>query len=233
MTRHVIACGGDGWPSDSANPLMDERILELAPNDRPRICLIPAASGDSDHLIARFYEFFNQRSCQPSHLALFRPHPQSAEKTILSQDIVYIGGGSTSNLLALMRLHGLDGVLREAYGRGIVMSGVSAGAICWFEHGLSNSMGAGFNPVEGLGLLPGGFCPHADSDPGRGPALGQFVRAGQMPSSFAVDDGAALHFANERLVEVLVAKPGRGARRVALEGDELRWTEARAEVAAP
>jgi peptidase E len=189
-------------------------MLELCGSDRPRILLVPAASGDSDHLITRFYEFFVPRGCRPDHLALFRPHPRITPGLVAEQDIVYVGGGSTANLLALMRLHGLDRVLRDAYAGGTMMAGVSAGAICWFDHGLSNSLGEGFAPTRGLGVLEGGFCPHADGDPGRIPVLEAAVAAGAMPATYAVDDGAALVFEDERLVEVVAARPGRGARRV-------------------
>jgi dipeptidase E len=213
VTRRIIACGGDGWPTDPHNPAIEDRMLELARSGTPRIMLLPTASGDSDNLIARFYEFFNGRPCRPDHLAVFRPHPRVTERLILEQDIVYVGGGSTVNLMALLPMHGLDVALRRAYAGGTMMAGVSAGAICWFAAGLSNSRGAGFAPVPGLGLLPGGFCPHADGDPARIPALRAAVAGGDMAASYAVDDGAALVFANEVLQEVVAARPGRGARR--------------------
>jgi len=222
MARHIIACGGDGWPTDPAHPAVEERILALARRDTPRVLLLPTASGDSDHLIARFYEFFNARHCRPDHLALFRPHPRHVD--LAAQDVVYVGGGSTLNLMAVLELHGLAQGLREAYAAGTVMSGVSAGAICWFTAGLSNSRGAGYAPVAGLGLLPGGVCPHAHDDPDRLPALEREVAAGTMPTTLAVDDGAALVFTDERLTEVVAARPGRGARRVECDGRGVTWT---------
>lgn len=223
VNRRIIACGGDGWPTDPHRPAIEERMLGLARADTPRILLLPTASGDNDHLIARFYEFFNQRPCIPDHMAVFRPHPRVAERLIAQQDIVYVGGGSTVNLMALLRMHGLDDALRRAYAGGTLMAGVSAGAICWFEAGLSNSLGEGFAPVEGLGILAGGFCPHADGDPDRVPALESAVRDGRMPDSYAVDDGAALVFTDEVLTEVIRARPERGARRVAAEAGGARW----------
>ena len=137
-----------------------------------------------------------------------------------------MGGGSTANLLALWALHGVDAALRDAYGRGVAMAGVSAGAICWFRHGLSNSLGHGFAPVEGLGLLPGAFCPHVDGDAGRAPALEAAVRDGHFPEAYGVDDGAALVFADERLTEVVSAREGRGARRVAMRDGAPAWEPA-------
>ncbi len=143
-----------------------------------RICLLPTASGDSDWVITRFYESFPSSLCEPSHLALFRPHPEPVRAALARQDVVYVAGGSSANLAAIWRVHEVGPALREAWERGAVMSGVSAGAICWFAAGLTNSLGTGFAPMAGLGFAPGGFCPHADSDPGRLVALRGLVEAG-------------------------------------------------------
>jgi peptidase E len=222
-TRRIIACGGDGWPTVPDHPAIEERILELTGRDAPRVLLVPTASGDSDGLITRFYEFFNARGCRPDHLALFRPHPRDAEAALDGAHAVYVGGGSTANMLAIWRLHGLDRAMRRAYDRGVILSGVSAGAICWFEWGLSNSLGHGFAPVSGLGFLPGGLCPHLSGDPGRRPALADAVARGAMPATYGVDDGAALVFADERLVEVVAATEGRGATLARRDGRTARF----------
>lgn len=226
MTRRIFACGGDGWPTDPGHPAIEERMLALLGADAPRVLFLPTASGDSGNLISRFYEFFAPRGCRCDHLAVFRPHPRSVERAIADQDLVYVGGGSTANLLALWSLHGVDAALRAAYARGVAMAGVSAGAICWFRHGLSNSLGRGFAPVDGLGLLPSAFCPHVDGDPGRAPALEAAVAAGRFPAAYGVDDGAALVFADETLTEVVSARDGRGARRVSLRDGVPVWEPA-------
>jgi len=226
MTRRIIACGGDGWPTDPGHPAIEERMLELLGTDTPRVLFLPTASGDSGNLISRFYEFFAPRGCRCDHLAIFRPHPRSVEQALADQDLVYVGGGSTANLLALWELHGVDRALRDAYARGVTMAGVSAGAICWFRHGLSNSLGHGFAPVEGLGLLPGAFCPHVNGDPHRVPALESAIAEGHFPEAFGVDDGAALVFTDEVLTEVISARERRGARRVTLRGGIPVWEPA-------
>lgn len=184
---------------------------------------MPAASGDDEALIARFYGFFSALPCRPDHMELLSPRPQI--ERVAEQDVVYVGGGNTVTLLALLRAHGVDRELRRAYEGGTMLAGVSAGAICWFEAGLSDSLGDGYAPIAGLGVLTGGFCPHADSEPSRLPALQAAVMSGDMPGSWAADDGAALLFEDERLAEVLAARPGRAVRRVE-RGDAggVRWT---------
>jgi hypothetical protein len=164
---------------------LERYILGLCASERPRVCFLPTASGDSDGLLTRFYEAFAEVECDPSHVALFRPHPQRVAERLLAADAIYVGGGSTANLIAIWGAHRLGAVLRRAWERGVVLSGVSAGAICWFEYGVTDSLGAGFAPVKGLGLAAGGFCPHADGDPARVPALRELIDRGRMPSTLA------------------------------------------------
>ncbi len=220
MTRNIVACGGGGWSSDMRGGAVEDYILGLARSDRPRVLLLPTASGDSDWLVARFHEFFGRLPCEPSHLALFRPHPEDLEERLLAQDVIYVGGGSSANLMAVWGVHGIGAILRTAWEQGVVLAGVSAGAICWFASGLTNSLGPSFAPVAGLGLLAGGFCPHADSDPGRLVALGQLIDRGLMPPTLAVDDDAAVHISGDGVQRVLSGAPGRGARMVGADGAE-------------
>ncbi len=214
MTRNIVACGGGGWSADPRGGAIEDHILGLARSDRPRVLLLPTASGDSDWLVARFHEFFGRLPCEPGHLSLFRAHPDALERRILSQDVVYVGGGSSANLMAVWGVHGLGPVLRRAWEAGVVLAGVSAGAICWFEAGLTNSVGPGFAPVAGLGLLGGGFCPHADSDPGRLVTLAGLVDRGLMPPTLAIDDDAAVHVVDDGPPRLLSAVPGRGGRMI-------------------
>ena len=210
MNRHIVACGGGGWSGEPGGGPLEDYILGLAPTDTPSVCLLATASGDSDWVITRFHEFFGRVPCRATHIALFRPHPEGVAEHLLAQDVIYVAGGSSANLMAVWDVHGVGDVLRAAWERGTVMSGVSAGAICWFEHGLTNSLGAGFAPVRGLGFLPGGLCPHADGDPARIPALIDLIDRGDMPPTIAVDDGAE--------PRVISGAPGRGARRVSAGG---------------
>ena len=214
MARHIVACGGGGWMSDGRIGALERYILGLCASERPRVCFLPTASGDSDALVTRFYEAFEDVACEPSHVALFRPHPERIAERLLAADAIYVGGGSTANLIAIWEAHALGAVLRRAWERGTVLSGVSAGAICWFEWGITDSLGAGYAPVEGLGFAAGGFCPHADGDPARVPALRELVGRGAMPPTLAVDDGAAVHLMDGAVHRVVVTGPGLGARRV-------------------
>jgi dipeptidase E len=224
MSRHIVACGGGGWASDHGMGPLERYILGLTSSPRPRVCLLPTASGDSDWVVARFYEAFAQTACLPSHRALFRAHPMGLEEHLLAQDVIYVAGGSSANLMAVWAVHGLGDILRRAWARGVVLAGVSAGAICWFTAGLTNSLGPGFVPVAGLGFLPGGFCPHADSDPARLDVLRDLVDSGRMPATFAVDDDAAVHIEDGAPPRLVVAAPGRGGRLLGPAGSDEALT---------
>lgn len=133
--RQIIALGGGGFSMEPDNPLLDLYILKQAKKAKPKICFIPTASGDSDNYISRYYNFFNQQDCKPSHLSLFEPLTRELESCILEKDIVYVGGGNTKNLLALWKEWGLDAILRKAWDEGVILAGLGAGSICWFEEG--------------------------------------------------------------------------------------------------
>ena len=174
--------------------------------EQPRICLLPTASGDPDDQIDRFHRAFRGLG-RLSHLSLFRlgTHPISPREHLLGQDVIYVGGGSLANLLAIWRVHGLDDTLREAWERGIVLCGVSAGSMCWFEDGVTRSHGRS-RRAQGLGLLPGSNSVHHSSDPERRACYRAAVLDGLAPG-YAVDDGVGLLFAGTELVEVVSARP--------------------------
>jgi dipeptidase E len=211
MSRNIVACGGGGWSGEPGDGFLEDYILGLVASPRPRICLLPTASGDSDWLVARFHDHFRRRDAEATHISLFRAHPEGVAEHLLAQDVIYVGGGSSANLMAVWAVHGLGDVLRRAWEGGVVLAGVSAGAICWFTAGLTNSLGPHFAPVAGLGFVEGGFCPHADSDPGRLVVLHDLVDRGLMPPTYAVDDGAAIHISDDAPPRLLSAAPGRGA----------------------
>ena len=197
------------------NPAVDEFILSLTDRREPRICFLPTASGDPDQHIAQFHAAFGGRHCEASHLSLFRlgNRPVPIRDTILSQDIVYVGGGSMHNMLAIWRVHGLDKILVEAWERGVVLAGLSAGAMCWFEWGVTKSTGTP-TTVAGLGILPGSLSVHRDGEPDRLPFFRGAVDEGVLPGGWAVDDGAALVFRDTALLRVVASVPGRGAARI-------------------
>jgi len=221
VTRTILAMGGGGFTMESDNTALDDYILTLADRREPRICFLPTASGDTERHIGRFHAAFGGRHCEASHLSLFRlgAHPVSIRDTILSQDIIYVGGGSMHNMLAIWRVHGLDRILIEAWDRGVVLAGLSAGAMCWFERGVTKSTGA---PTEatGLGLLPGSLSVHRDGEPERLPFFREAVAEGVLPGGWAVDDSAALLFRDRDLVRVVASKPGRGAARIDRGGEQ-------------
>jgi dipeptidase E len=155
--RHIVAMGGGGFSSgDAESHRLDDYVLDLTGEGSPRVCFVATASGDADSYIVRFYEAFPADRCRPSHLSLFRRTVIDLRRFILDQDVVYVGGGNTANLLAVWRAHGLDVILREAWTRGVVLCGLSAGALCWFEGGTTDSFGPELAPLkDGLGLLAG------------------------------------------------------------------------------
>jgi len=216
----ILAMGGGGFAMEPENPALDDFALSLARAAAPRICLLPTASGDGEAQIRQFYATFGARTCEPSHIALFRlgRQPVPLRDTLLGQDVVYVGGGSMVGMLAVWRALGLDAVLRECWRRGVVLAGLSAGAMCWFEWGISTSLGAPA-PARGLGLLPGSFSVHADGEPARLPVLRHAVRTGAIPAGWAADDGVGLLFRGARLAEVMTSRPRARALRVERDGD--------------
>ena len=201
----------------SATPLVDDHILDLARGnrgrERPRVCFVPTASGDSQAYVAAFYAAFARRS-EASHLALFGRTIADLERFVLDQDVVYVGGGNTANMLLVWRVHGLDRILARAWDAGIVLAGTSAGANCWFERSSTNSFGPLAALNDGLGFLPGCFSPHYDGEPTRRPLLRQLVGRGTLPDGFAADDGGALVFRDRDLAEVVASLPAARGYRV-------------------
>ncbi len=211
--------GGGGFSMEPDNPLLDDFVLSLSPRQPARVCFIPTASADSATYIASFYRALSGK-CIPTDVTLFdspllpRRPARSSELAafVAEQDVVYVGGGSTANLLALWRVHGLDVVLRQAWSNGMVLSGVSAGMVCWFGGGLTDSYGGLERLDAGLGLIGGTACPHYNEDERR--QTYHRVVAEGFGSGYAADDGAALHFVGPELVEVVSSRPEAGAYRL-------------------
>jgi dipeptidase E len=203
MPGRILAMGGQ-------SPAFEDAILELA---GPRVCFVPTASRDEDSQLVRFYESFAGRA-EASHVS-FNPWPRDdVREHVLGQDAVYVSGGNTANALAVWRVHGFDAVLREAWESGVLLCGWSAGMICWFEAGVTDSFGPQLEGMrDGLGFLPGSACPHYDTDELRRPVYRSLVGDG-FPGGYAADDGAALHFVGTELREVIGACAGAAAYRV-------------------
>jgi len=217
-----MAMGGGGFQMEPDNPLLDDHLLALARERsgraRPRICLIPTATADDPALIADFRRLFGPKA-EIVVLGLFERTDADLTDLVLEQDAVYATGGNTANLLALWRLHGLDRALRVAWDAGVVMAGMSAGAICWFESCTTDSFGPAVRPLHGgLGILDGSFIPHYHGEGQRRPLYLDLVGRGELPAGYAADDGAALVFRDRELAEVVTSDPAAGAWRVEPDG---------------
>jgi dipeptidase E len=224
--RQIVAFGGGGFSMEAGNPLLDDYVLGLAAaragGDRPKVCFLPTASGDADHYIVRFYRHFAASRCEPSHVSLFRRDcgTDDVRAHLLAQDLVYVGGGSVICLMGVLRAHGLDVALREAWESGVVMCGLSAGSLCWFGEAMTGYHGTS-RPVEGMGMIAGSNAVHYDKEEHRRPAYHDAVRGG-MPGGYAAEDGSALHFVGDELARVVSSRPASRAYRVdAVEGEVI------------
>jgi dipeptidase E len=197
--------------------LLDDYVLSLTAVERPRVCFLPTASGDADHYVVRFYRRFSA-SCEASHVSLFRRDQgtggveEDLATHLLSQDLIYVGGGNVVSMLGAWRAHGLDEVLRSAWRKGILLCGPSAGSLCWFDEALSAFHGPP-RAVRGLGLLPYSNCVHYDAEPARRGQYHRLVAEGML-DGFAAEDGVALHFGRTRLKAVVSSRPNAVAYRV-------------------
>ena len=216
MQGHVVAIGGRTLVGDASK--LEPLVLELAGVERPRVCFLATAAGDSTKRLLDFYQGFAGRRCEPRHVELFgRPEDPSAH--VAEHDVIYVSGGNTANLLALWRLHGIDVAVRAVLERGGVLAGWSAGANCWFEDSVTDSFGPLRALEDGLGLVSGSFCPHYDGESERRPIYTRLVSRG-MKAGYAADDDAAFVFRAGELVEVVSQRDGAGGYRVTAEGEE-------------
>jgi dipeptidase E len=209
----VVAIGGGALWERPDHPF-DPLILSLARRPRPRVCYLGTAGGDQEPSIARFYRRFTALDCRPVDLTFFPRRLEDLAGFAGDVDVFWVDGGSTANLLAVWRLHGLDALLRAAHDDGAVLAGVSAGMNCWFEASTTDSFGPALAPLrDGLGLLAGSACPHYDAEPQRRPLYRRLIDEG-FPPGYAADDEAALHFAGGELVEAVAATETARAYRV-------------------
>jgi len=214
MKKQIIAMGGAALPPELDNLLLVDYFLKQTGKRKPKVAFIGAAHGDADDGRLRFYAGFSQFACRPAHLPLFARTPRDLASFVLEQDAIYVGGGNTRSMLAVWREWGLDRHLRTAWETGVVLGGASAGSICWFEHGLTDSVAGPLTAMPCLGFLAGANCPHYDSEAGRRPTLRRLVARGALPEALAADDGVALHFVSDRLARIVSSRPRAKAYRV-------------------
>lgn len=224
--QRVLALGGGGFLMEDGRSAIDDYLLELAQRDRPRICFIATPSGDLPEHLDKFYAAYTPTLCDATHLSFFRKPSHNSvaldglREHILSRDIVFVGGGNTKSALSVWREWRLDAVLREALQAGVILSGMSAGAMCWFEHGLTDSFwGAELQPLRCLGFIRGSCGVHYSSDPQRRRALHAAIKAGKVSRALAIDDYAAVLLVEGEVETVLSWSAGATAYRVAL-GDQ-------------
>ena len=225
MVKQIVAIGGAGLSTEGDTPLLETYILGLAGAATPKICFLGTASGDTETSIDRFYDAYTRLPCTPTHLSLYKPSTNDLAGLLLDQEIIYVGGGSTRNLLALWREWGVDTIMRDAYERGIVLCGVSAGSICWFEQGTTDSLFGPLTPITCLGFLSGSNSPHYDSEPERRPTYHRLIAAGEIADGYAADDGVGLHFVDGALYKAISSRPNARAYRVERHGNGVTETE--------
>ena len=219
--QHIITFGGLRPSRGKTHPLIDY-VLSLSKKDRPRIGFIPTATGDSAPSIVAFYDRFPASRSERSHLSLFNRTIDDIEGYILGQDIIMVGGGNTANMLATWRVHGVDVALEKAWNAGVIMCGGSAGSLCWFECGTTDSFNLyKLEPLhDGLGFLSGSHCPHYDGEAQRRPLYHHLISEG-FPAGYAVDDDAAIHFVGTDVHGVISSREGAGAYYVQKTGNEV------------
>lgn len=226
MSGRILALGGHDFDRRAGNDAICDLIVELADSPRPRVCLLPTASGDAADQIIRFRRAFGERDCVPQAISLFRlaGEPVDLREELLSQDVIYAGGGSMLNLLAVWRAHGLDEILRDCWAHGVLICGQSAGAMCWFEGGVTSSQGEP-SVAEGLGMLPGSACVHYLSEPVRRRRFLRAIAAGELEPGLGLEDQTGALFEDRKLVETVAARDGAAVWEVTATSGGTRETE--------
>src|ERR1051325_8396970 len=188
----IVGLGGGGY-TDEQQARLRRYVLDVAGAERPRICYVPTAVGDQTEAIVRFYEQWGGLG-ELSHVKFFPYPPADVREHVLSRHVLVVSGGNTANLLAIWRVHGFDRLVREAWEQGVLLTGGSAGMICWFEACVTDSFGPQLEGLrDGLGFLPGSACPHYDGEERRRPVYRRLVDEG-FPPGIAADDGVALRY---------------------------------------
>ncbi len=227
MQRFLVLGGGGFMMEDAPSPI-DTYMLTLTGKSKPKVCFVSTPSGDHPEHIDKFYAAFGPEVCAPSHLAFFRKPMAGSipladlEKRLLGQDLIFVGGGNTKSALGVWREWRLDEVFRRASNAGVVLSGMSAGAMCWFESGLTDSFwGSGYQPLPCLALLPGSCGVHYSSEPERKQRLAAAIEAGAIGAAVAIDDYAAVLYEGGVISKVISWRQGANAYSLSLLGGKV------------
>lgn len=226
IQRQIIAIGGGGFSRfgeyTPSNSVIEEYILKQTRKKSPSVCFIPTASGEAPKYIIDFYRFFGNLGAKPSHLSLFELPSADIESFLLEQDAIYVGGGNTKSMIALWKEWKLDVVLKKAWEAGVVLSGVSAGANCWFEECVTDSIPGKLTSLKCLGFLKGSCCPHYNGESQRRPSYHQMIRKKQMRNGIAIEDHAAVHYIGNKIKRVINSNKSDAAYHIYLKNKVLK-----------
>jgi dipeptidase E len=213
----IVGLGGPGSTEEETRSLL-AHVVGLAGKSSPKVCVVPTAAGDSAEAVLRLYGLL-PAAAQASHLPFHPWPPSELRRFVLDQDVIFVTGGNTANMLAIWRAHRFDELVREAWEAGTVLGGWSAGMICWYEAGITDSFGPHLEGMrDGVGLLGGSACPHYDGEERRRSVYTKLVREG-FPPGIAADDGVGVHYHGIELAEVVAVRSGAQAYRVDRDGE--------------
>ncbi len=220
LNNHIVAIGGGGFGRNDSSTLIEKYILSLSDKDFPKICFLPTATGDSDSYIVRYYSVFTGLKCIPTHIEFFK-RTIDIKTHILNQDIVFVGGGNTKSMLAIWSEWGMNNILKEAYNNGVIMSGVSAGAICWFTDGITDSWDNHLRILPCLDFIKGTCCPHYDEEPSRIPYVKKVIEENIISSCISIEGGSAMHFIDGIPFKNISFKNNKNSYKVYYENKEI------------
>ena len=220
MNKHIVAIGGGGFGRNSTSILIEKYILNISGKNTPKICFLPTATGDNDNYIVRFYSIFTRLNCKPSHIEFFKRTPD-IKNHIMKQDVVFVGGGNTKSMLAIWNEWGMSDLLKNAYNEGVIMSGVSAGAICWFTRGITDSWDDELRILPCLGFIHGTCCPHYDEEPSRIPYVKKILMQGKVTNCISIEGGSAIHFIDGKPFKNVSFKNNKNTYNVFLDDNDI------------
>ena len=221
MDKQIIAIGGGGFGRNPGDGVIEQYILDQTGKEKPNICFIPTATGDNEAYKVNYYSTFSKLDCNPVHLDFFKRTPD-LEQLIPQQDAIFVGGGNTKSMLAVWKDWNLDKLLKDAYEKGVVMSGVSAGANCWFEKAVVDSWEEDLRVIDCMGFVKGNCCPHYDEEPQRRPAVKKFLEDGIVDSFYSVEGNCALHIKNDDEYLSVDFGKEKNAYIVSMDGDKVK-----------
>ena len=220
MKKQIVAIGGGGFGRDNSSNLIEKYILNLSTKKCPKVCFLPTATGDSDTYIVRFYSIFTSLYCTPSHIEFFK-RTTNIKNHIMDQDIIFVGGGNTKSMLAIWNDWGVNNLLKDAYNKGVIMSGVSAGAICWFTSGITDSWDNELKILPCLDFISGTCCPHYDEEASRIPYVKKILIEEKVKNCISIEGGSAIHFIDGKPFKNISFKEDKNTYNVYLENKDI------------